>query len=126
MKILVVDDSKAMRRHIINILSSKLGKPCEYVEAEDGKEAVEKLKIFKCDLVLMDWNMPKMSGIDAVKKIRSLKIKTPIIMVTTNIEKSNVLQALKTGANNYVAKPFSDDILIQKVNDTFQFAAQRG
>jgi len=124
MKVLVVDDSVAMRRIIINALSSMSGEKLQFDEAGDGKEAVDKIKLFTYDMIMMDWNMPNMSGLAAVQKIRSFKVRTPIIMVTTNTDKSNVITALKAGANNYIAKPFTNDILVQKFRDTITFSQQ--
>ncbi len=114
MKILVVDDSGAMRKLIITTLSNYL-KDTEFEEASDGSQAIFKIKAKEYNLILMDWNMPNLTGIEAVHVIRSSGIKTPIIMVTTNSEKQNVIQALKEGANNYLIKPFSPEILISKV-----------
>ncbi len=105
MSILVVDDSQIMRK-IISQAIAKVGK-YNIIEAADGSEAVETmLKDDTVELVLMDWNMPVMTGIDAVKKIRMNQKKTPIVMVTTEAEKDRVLEAIKSGANDYLAKPF--------------------
>ena len=117
MKILVVDDSSTMRRLIINLLSSKVG-DIEFHEAEDGKEAVMKFKEQPFDVIFMDMFMPNMNGVDAVKKIRLNDKKVKIIMVTTNVDKNNILMALKAGVNNYVVKPFTSEFLLQKFQDT--------
>ena len=84
-------------------------------QAADGKEAVEACKENEYGLVLMDWNMPNMLGIDAVKEIRALGCTTPIIMVTTEAEKSRVVEALKAGANNYIIKPFEPTTIVDKI-----------
>ncbi len=68
----------------------------------------------------MDWNMPNMLGIDAVKAIRAAGKTVPVIMVTTEAEKSRVIDALKAGANNYVIKPFEPDTLLKKISDTLK------
>ncbi len=117
MKVLVVDDSGAMRKLIISYLSS-LSIPMEFDEAESGEKALFQIKVKKYDAIMMDWNMPGMTGLDAVKIIRGMNIDTPIIMCTTNTEKINVIQALKAGANNYVIKPFPQEVLIEKFKDT--------
>jgi two-component system chemotaxis response regulator CheY len=116
MKALIVDDSGVMRR----IIAGALGKAgiTEVVHAADGYEAVGAVIEQDFDVVLMDWNMPNMKGIDAVREIRSMGSRMPIIMVTTEAEKSRVLEAIKAGANNYVIKPFEAEMLVAKVQDT--------
>ena len=115
MSILVVDDSQIMRK----IISQDIAKVGKYniIEASDGSEAVETmLKDDSVELILMDWNMPVMTGIDAVKKIRMNQKKTPIVMVTTEAEKERVLEAIKSGANDYLAKPFGPKDIQAKLN----------
>lgn len=86
------------------------------VEAEDGVEGLAAYEANSdIDLVLSDWNMPNMNGLDMLKKIVALGKKTPVIMVTTEAEKSNVIEAIKNGAKNYVTKPFTPDVLIGKI-----------
>ena len=116
MKVLVVDDSSVMRRIVINALAS--GGISEVVQAGDGEEAVAQAMAEPYDLVLMDWNMPNMRGIDAVRAIRAQGLTVPVIMVTTEAEKSRVLEALKAGANNYVVKPFEPATLLEKIRAT--------
>lgn len=113
MKALVVDDSLTIRRIIIKALAT-VGIP-EAVEAGDGTEAVKAVSEQSFDLILLDWNMPKMTGIDALRAIRANGCKTPVIMVTTEAEKSRVIEAIKTGANEYLIKPFSPEQLAAKV-----------
>lgn len=115
MKILLVDDSFAMRRIEKNVLE-KIGFT-DVDEADDGASAIVKLSAQKYDLVLMDWNMPNMKGIDALRKIKeteSLK-GIPVVMVTSESEKSKVMEALKAGAANYVVKPFEPERLKEKL-----------
>lgn len=115
MKILLVDDSFAMRRIEKNILI-KLGYE-EVDEAEHGLDALAKMQSVKYDLVLMDWNMPQLTGIEALRKIKAdpaLKA-TPVIMVTSEAEKAKVVEALQAGAANYIVKPFEADMLMQKI-----------
>jgi len=105
MKVLLVDDSQIMRRIMISALK-KVGAE-EILEAANGKEAVSTVAGDSgINLVLMDWNMPEMTGIEALKKIRADGSQVPIIMVTTESEKDKVLEAIKSGANDYLAKPF--------------------
>lgn len=106
MQVLVVDDSQIMRKIITGALK-KLGVN-DILEASNGQEAVEILgKPSDIGLVLMDWNMPTMTGIEAVKKIRSDKVSIPVVMVTTEAEKEKVMEAIKSGANDYLIKPFN-------------------
>lgn len=116
MKALVVDDSVVMRKIVINAIS-QMG-ITDVGQAADGQEAVKEVMSGGYDLVLMDWNMPNMLGIDALKAMRANGVKTPVIMVTTEAEKSRILEAIKSGANNYVVKPFQPEQLIQKIKDT--------
>ena len=116
MKILVVDDSSTMRRIVTNCLRS-----CgdhEIVEAEDGGDAMEKLtKENGVDLILTDWNMPNVNGLQFIQQVMASPFKgVPIIMVTTEAEKSKVVEALRAGAKNYVVKPFTPDVLKEKIN----------
>jgi len=115
MKILVVDDSLTMRKIIVNSLS-RLGFK-EVVEAENGKKAFESLSKGGADLILTDWNMPEVSGLELVQMVRgneALK-KTPILMITTNSAKEEVVEALKAGVNNYLVKPFTPEALKEKI-----------
>lgn len=104
MKALVVDDSQIMRRIIISVLK-KCGVE-DVAEVTNGKEAVEMLaKSNDVGLVLMDWNMPVMSGIEALQQIRANNKTLPIVMVTTESEKGKVVEAIRAGANGYLLKP---------------------
>lgn len=119
MKILVVDDFSTMRRIIRNILK-QLGYG-NIEEAEDGDVAFEKLKEGDYDFVVTDWNMPNMTGLDLLKAIRSNeKLKDmKVLLVTAEAEKENVVQAAQAGVNDYVVKPFTADILEQKIGRIF-------
>ena len=119
MKILIVDDFSTMRRIIRNIL-----KQLEFInveEAEDGSVAFEKLKDADYDLLITDWNMPNMTGLDLLKAIRANeKLKDlKVLLVTAEAEKENIIQAAQAGANEYVVKPFTADVLGQKINKIF-------
>ncbi|MDJ0836260.1 MAG: response regulator [Acidobacteriota bacterium] len=114
MHFLVVDDSSTMRRIISNTLK-KIGYS-NITEAEDGKDALSKLD-GSINIVITDWNMPNMDGLEFVKQVRSGPYKAvPILMVTTNAAKDDVIQALKAGVNNYVVKPMTPETLEEKVN----------
>ena len=119
MKILIVDDFSTMRRIIRNIL-----KQLEFInveEAEDGSVAFEKLKDADYDLLITDWNMPNMTGLDLLKEVRANeKLKDlKVLLVTAEAEKENIIQAAQAGANEYVVKPFTAVILEQKINKIF-------
>jgi two-component system, chemotaxis family, chemotaxis protein CheY len=116
MKILLVDDSSTMRRIQKNTLAS-LGFT-DVDEAEDGQDAVAKVGKAPYELVLMDWNMPNMTGIEALKAIRANPdtAKIPVIMVTSESEKTRILEAIQAGANNYIVKPFTPDVLKEKLD----------
>jgi two-component system chemotaxis response regulator CheY len=116
MKILLVDDSSTMRRIQKNVLE-KIGHT-NVEEAEDGADALRKLPGGGFELVLMDWNMPNLNGIDALKKIKADPAlqAIPVIMVTSESEKTRIVEALQAGAANYVVKPFQPDTLQEKIN----------
>ncbi len=123
MKILVVDDSPTMRRIIINVLN-RIGYK-DVVEAENGLDALSKLKANPdIGLILTDWNMPEMDGLTFVETVRSSpEFKSiPIIMVTTIGAKEEIIKALKAGVNNYIVKPFTPDILKEKIEKTLAMA----
>jgi two-component system chemotaxis response regulator CheY len=115
MRVLIVDDSSTMRRIIINTLS-RLGHQ-ECVEAGNGREGLDRLATTQIDLIITDWNMPEMSGIDFVRNLRaSDKTKSvPVLMVTTNAAKDDIVEALRAGVNNYVVKPFTPDTIKEKI-----------
>jgi two-component system chemotaxis response regulator CheY len=120
MKILTVDDFSTMRRIIRNMLR-QLGYT-NIVEAEDGAEALSLLQREKVDFVISDWNMPNMSGLDLLKAIRAdenLK-PLPVLLVTAEALKENVLEAVKAGVNNYVVKPFTAETLKEKIDAIFK------
>jgi len=121
MKILLVDDSKTMRNIQKSILT-QLGHT-ELEEACDGQDALSKLGAFAPDLILLDWNMPNMDGLTFVKEFRKSDTTTPVIMVTTESERSRVVEAIKAGVNNYVVKPFTPDVLSQRISETIGNAA---
>ena len=116
MKILLVDDSRTMRNIQKKILEAIGG--VEFAEAADGVEALAVLATAAFDLALVDWNMPNMDGLTLVKKIRETNKTMLMVMVTTEAEKTRVVEALKAGVNNYVVKPFTPEGLTEKVQQT--------
>ena len=113
MKILVVDDSSTMRRIIINTLS-RIGYT-DVVEGDNGKTGLEKLALGGVEMIITDWNMPEMDGLEFVQTVRSNNPNIPILMVTTNAAKEDIVQALQAGVNNYVVKPFTPETLKEKI-----------
>ncbi|MEO6098089.1 MAG: response regulator [Fibrobacteria bacterium] len=115
MKILVVDDS-GMIRSVLKKYLSDLGVK-DFVEAADGVLALKAVATHKIDLVFMDWNMPNLSGIEALKKLKANPAyrSIPVIMVTSESEKAHILDAVKAGAANYVIKPFSPAVIKEKM-----------
>lgn len=122
MRILLVDDSKTMRNIQKSVLS-QLGYT-DIEEACDGQDALSKVGAFAPELLLVDWNMPNMDGLTFVKTYRKADRTTPIIMVTTEAEKSRVIEAIKAGVNNYVVKPFTPDLLSQRIRETLAKAGK--
>jgi len=118
-KILIVDDFSTMRKIIRNILT-QLGFK-NILEADDGTTALEILKKEKVDLIISDWNMPKMSGLELLKAVRSdenLK-DIPFIMVSAEAQKENILEAIKYKVNQYIVKPFTPETLKEKLEKVF-------
>ncbi len=116
MKVLLVDDSRTMR----NIQKSALAEIgyTDIVEACDGQDALSRVKADTPELILLDWNMPNMDGLSFLKAFRVENKTTLVIMVTTEAEKSRVVEAIKAGVNNYLVKPFTPDQLNQRITET--------
>jgi two-component system chemotaxis response regulator CheY len=115
--ILVVDDSRIMRNIVKNTFQ-EIKIPCEFVEAANGFEALQKLFTQKIHLILLDWNMPGLLGIDFLKKVRAMDQykDIPIIMVTSESAKYNVIDAIDSGATDYIVKPINEKSFIQKMS----------
>jgi Response regulator containing CheY-like receiver, AAA-type ATPase, and DNA-binding domains len=115
--VLVVDDSRIMRNIVKNIFSG-MNIPCQYLEAGNGKNALDLLEKNEVNLVLLDWNMPELSGLDFLKKVRAMdKYKElPIIMVTSEAARYNVIEALKNGATDYIIKPVNEKSFHEKLS----------
>ncbi len=118
-KFLVVDDFSTMRRIVRNLLK-ELGF-ANVQEAEDGVDALNKLRSEQFDFVVSDWNMPNMSGIDMLREIRAdANLKhLPVLMVTAEAKKENIILAAQTGASGYVVKPFTAATLDEKLKKIF-------
>lgn len=114
MKVLVVDDSGVMRKIIIRSLNA-VG-VTDVVEAGDGQAAIDLFKSDTFDMILTDWNMPGKSGMDVLVEVRATGSQVPIIMVTTETQKSQVIAAIQAGVTDYLTKPFEADDLRAKLD----------
>jgi len=114
--IMIVDDSRIMRNTVRGVFTG-VEATCNFIEAKDGEEALALLETQVVDLILLDWNMPRLSGIDFLKQIRAMDQykDLPIIMVTSEAAKFNVIEALKHGATDYITKPIKLDLFKQKL-----------
>ncbi len=117
MKILVVEDSSVMRRIHKNTLKENNISDENIIEAADGQEAIKLAGENEIGLFLIDWNMPKLNGLDLVKQLRGLLQyeETPIIMITSEAAKYNVLEAVEAGVTNYIIKPVRGNTLWDKI-----------
>jgi len=113
---MLVDDSRTIRNIQKNVLK-QLGYE-DIVDAEDGVVALRLFNEQVPDLMIIDWNMPNMDGITLIRKIREINKTVPMIMCTTEAEKSRVLEAIKAGVNNYIVKPFTAESLNEKLTQT--------
>lgn len=118
MKVLLVEDSGTMRNIQRGILTQMGYEDIE--EASNGLDALSRLANIEPDLILVDWNMPEMDGLTFVKRVRAAGNNVPIIMVTTESQRDRVVEAISAGVNNYVVKPFTPDILNQRVRETLE------
>jgi len=115
--IMVVDDSRIMRNIVKNtFLELKI--PCQFIEASNGVEALQQLSKQTIDLILLDWNMPELSGFDFLKEVRGMDKynNLPIVMVTSEAAKFNVIEALDAGATAYIIKPVTEKSLKEKIS----------
>ena len=120
MNVLLVDDSQTMR-HIHKRILSTMGE-FEFFEAGDGVEALRVIADTPegFGLIVIDWNMPNMDGLTLVQKIRQTDKTTPLVMATTESDKARVMEAIRAGVNSYVIKPFTPELLIEKVKQTLE------
>ena len=115
--VMVIDDSRIMR-DIVKKTFGELKIPVNYLEAGDGNTAMKILTENKIDLILLDWNIPGMSGIDFLKEIKSMAPykDIPVIMVTSEAAKLNIIEAVKAGAAAYITKPIDDELFLEKLS----------
>ncbi len=120
MKFLVVDDSSTMRRIVVNSLQ-RIGFT-DTVEAGDGQEALAKYDE-SVKFVITDWNMPNMTGTELAKALRARGEQVPILMVTARSVREDIIEAMEAGVNNYIVKPFTPQILKEKIDALLSVAA---
>ncbi len=120
MKILIVDDFSTMRRIIKNLLRDLGFNNTE--EADDGNTGLPKLQTGNFDFLVTDWNMPGMTGIDLLRAVRADdKLKTlPVLMVTAEAKKEQIVMAAQEGVNGYIVKPFTAQTLKEKIDKIFE------
>ncbi len=119
MNVLVVDDFSTMRRIVKNILR-QIGFT-NIVEADDGTTAWATLNSSKIDFIVSDWNMPQMTGIELLRKVRSSEefADIPFLMVTAEAQQENIIEAVQAKVSNYIVKPFTAETLGQKIDKIF-------
>lgn len=120
LRFLVVDDFATMRRIVRNLLQ-EIGY-CHFEEAEDGQEALNKLKASQFDFVITDWNMPNLDGLALLQTIRrdpNMKA-LPVLMVTAEAKRENIIAAAQAGASGYIVKPFTAATLEEKLGKIFE------
>jgi two-component system chemotaxis response regulator CheY len=119
MRVLVVDDFSTMRRIIKNILR-QLGFN-NVVEADDGTTAWDVLNKDKIDFIISDWNMPQMTGIELLRKVRGSEefSDLPFLMVTAEAQQENIIEAVQAKVSNYIVKPFTAEVMRQKIDKIF-------
>lgn len=116
MRVLLVDDSRTMRTIQKNALKAMGFEDID--EASDGLEALKCVEQESPGLILLDWNMPNMDGMTFLKEFRANNKATPVVMVTTEAEKSRVIEAIKAGVNNYIVKPFTPEDFNSRITET--------
>jgi two-component system chemotaxis response regulator CheY len=120
LRFLVIDDFATMRRIVRNLLQDLGFKNVE--EAEDGQDALTKLRASTFDFVISDWNMPNLDGLQLLSEMRKDDVlkAIPVLMVTAEAKKENIIAAAQAGANGYVVKPFTAATLEEKLNKIFE------
>jgi two-component system chemotaxis response regulator CheY len=119
MRVLVVDDFSTMRRIVKNILR-QIGFT-NVVEADDGTTAWDVLNKDKIQFIVSDWNMPQMTGIELLRKVRSSEefAELPFLMVTAEAQQENIIEAVQAKVSNYIVKPFTAETMKQKIDKIF-------
>lgn len=122
LKILLVDDSSVFRRLAKQAIEQELDLgPVEFIERDNGKDALFWVKINPpVDIILLDWNMPEMDGLECIREIRAHGNQTPIMMITIDREPSDIVNVIRAGANNYLLKPIEASVLCKKIRQTLK------
>jgi two-component system, chemotaxis family, chemotaxis protein CheY len=123
MKVLIVDDSAVMRKMVTRGLRQAGYVFKEVLEAGNGSEAIKVLNEHKVDLIMLDWNMPVMNGLEFIKVARQAKLKTPIVMLTTEGGDEQIAEAMAAGASGYLTKPFTAEKLKSRIDIVLDVAA---
>ena len=125
-RILIVDDFSTMRRIVRNLLLDMGFDASNMCEAGDGKQALAMLSVGRFDLVITDWNMPEMTGIDLLRNIRATPAfsRLPVLMVTAENNRDQIIAAAQAGVNGYIVKPFTVGILKDKLIKIFERLAR--
>ena len=116
--VLIVDDSRIMRG-IVKKTFAEMDIPCQFLEAENGRIAMQVLETNKVSLVLLDWNMAGMNGLEFLKRVRAMPVykELPIVMVTSEAARYNMVEALQNGATDYIVKPIKDKEFAEKITE---------
>lgn len=128
-KVFVIDDTAFMRAGLIKILVELGFDKNKIYQFENGSKALEALKLSPsaCDLILCDWNMPTMTGIDLLKHVRNLKISNaPFILITTESERDKVVEAIQYNVNGYILKPVSSEKILETIRNVFDIQGDEG
>lgn len=120
LKVLIVEDSPTTRKVIKRELLKLHFCPENLYEVADGRQAIKMALSKKFDLIIMDWNLPNIQGIDAIRSIRAAGDKTPILMVTTESQRASVVEAVQAGIDDYLIKPFSSPAFQSKITEMFE------
>lgn len=123
MRILTIDDSKVIHAVLTGILEPTYAVLTHAYDGLEGVEVLQKKGEGEFDLVLLDWEMPKLTGIETLERIRKSGMKIPVVMLTTKNAPEDIARALGAGANEYIMKPFVSEILLAKLNDVLVRAA---
>lgn len=115
LNVLVVDDFSTMRRIVVNLLKEK--DITQTVEAEDGRQALDRLQSKEIDFVISDWNMPNMTGLELLRAVRGDETlrHLPFLLITAEARKENIIEAAQAGADGYIVKPFTAATLAEKL-----------
>ncbi|MBF0197656.1 MAG: response regulator [Planctomycetes bacterium] len=113
MKILIVDDSSFFKKNLVRMLE-KLGH--ESISLDSGNECLEQITSLQVDVILMDWNMPGLSGLETLIELGKQEVETPVIMMTAQSDMDQIMEAMDNNAHDYIIKPFEAESLAEKLD----------